>query len=39
MTKVSQDPALGDISDLVEGKILIKEEAGGRSTSYRLAAP
>jgi Fic family protein len=36
LTKCSQDTALRDISDLVERKVLVKEEAGGRSTSYRL---
>jgi Fic family protein len=36
LTKCSPDTALRDINDLVERKILIKEEAGGRSTSYKL---
>lgn len=36
ITKTSQDTALRDIHDLVEKKILIKEEAGGRSTSYMI---
>lgn len=35
--KVSNDTALRDILSLVEQGILLKEEAGGRSTSYRLA--
>jgi Fic family protein len=41
LTKCSQDTALRDISDLMERKILSKDEAGGRSTSYelRLADP
>ena len=39
LTKCSQDTALRDISDLLERKILAKEEAGGRSTSYRLQVP
>ena len=36
LTKCSQDTALRDISDLVARKILTKDEAGGRSTSYKL---
>jgi Fic family protein len=36
LTKCSQDTALRDISDLVARKILTKNEAGGRSTSYEL---
>jgi len=36
ISKCSQDTALRDIADLVALNILIKEEAGGRSTSYRL---
>ena len=36
LTKCSQDTALRDITDLVERKILAKEDAGGRSTSYVL---
>ena len=39
LTKCSQDTALRDISDLVARKILMKDEAGGRSTSYTLALP
>jgi Fic family protein len=35
--KCSPDTALRDISDLLERGILIKDEAGGRSTSYSLA--
>ncbi len=38
LTKTSPDTALRDISDLVERGILVKNEAGGRSTSYSLAA-
>jgi len=34
LAKCSQDTALRDISDLLDRQILIKEEAGGRSTSY-----
>lgn len=36
LTKCSQDTALRDITDLLERKILLKDEAGGRSTSYLL---
>jgi Fic family protein len=36
LTKCSQDTALRDINDLVERQILIKENAGGRSTNYRI---
>lgn len=36
ITKCSQDTALRDITDLLEREILVKEEAGGRSTSYQL---
>ena len=36
ITKCSQDTALRDILDLVEKGILVKETAGGRSTSYAL---
>jgi Fic family protein len=36
LTKCSQDTALRDISDLVERTILLKDDAGGRSTSYRI---
>ena len=39
LTKCSQDTALRDISDLVARRILAKEEAGGRSTSYLLVLP
>ena len=35
--KCSPDTALRDINDLIEMGILVKEEGGGRSTSYRLA--
>jgi Fic family protein len=37
LAKCSQDTALRDMSDLLDRGILSKEEAGGRSTSYRLA--
>ena len=36
LTKCSQDTAQRDIQDLIRRGILIKETAGGRSTSYRL---
>lgn len=36
MAKCSQDTATRDIQDLIAKNILIKEEAGGRSTSYIL---
>jgi Fic family protein len=39
LTKCSQDTALRDISDLLDRKILTKDEAGGRSTSYQLGLP
>jgi Fic family protein len=36
LTKCSQDTALRDILDLVENNVLVKDPAGGRSTSYSL---
>lgn len=36
IAKCSHDTALRDITDLVEKKVLAKEEAGGRSSSYVL---
>jgi Fic family protein len=39
IAKCSQDTALRDILELVEKGILIKNSAGGRSTSYLLATP
>jgi Fic family protein len=36
ITKVSNDTALRDILDLVKQGVLEKEDAGGRSTNYRL---
>ncbi len=36
LTKCSSDTALRDIQDLVEKGILLRNEGGGRSTSYRL---
>ena len=37
LTKCSQDTALRDINDLLAQGVLVKESAGGRSTSYVLA--
>jgi Fic family protein len=37
LAKCSQDTALRDIEDLVQKKVLKKDGAGGRSTSYSLA--
>jgi Fic family protein len=39
LAKCSQDTALRDIKELLERGVLIKNESGGRSTSYRLADP
>ncbi len=39
LAKCSPDTALRDIRNLVARGILIRNEAGGRSTSYRLAEP
>lgn len=36
INKCSQDTALRDITDLVLRNVLVREEAGGRSTSYSL---
>lgn len=36
LAKCSQDTALRDINDLVDRRILAKDDAGGRSTSYEL---
>ena len=38
LTKSSQDTALRDIQQLVERGVLVRNAAGGRSTSYSLAA-
>jgi Fic family protein len=38
ITKSSQDTALRDIQNLIDQDILLKEESGGRSTSYILKA-
>lgn len=37
LTKVSADTALRDITDLIARGILVKDDGGGRSTSYSLA--
>ena len=39
ITKSSQDTALRDIDDLVAKGVLMKDAAGGRSTSYSLVEP
>lgn len=36
ITKISQDTAIRDIQDLIAKRLLRKEDAGGRSTSYVL---
>lgn len=36
LAKCSQDTALRDIEDLIGKKVLVKDSAGGRSTSYSL---
>jgi Fic family protein len=36
LTKCSHDTALRDIDDLIRKKVLVKDFAGGRSTSYSL---
>jgi Fic family protein len=39
LAKCSQDTALRDIENLVQkGGVLMKDAAGGRSTSYSIAA-
>ena len=37
IAKCSQDTALRDIDDLVKRGILVRDAAGGRSTSYLLS--
>ncbi|AZI35214.1 hypothetical protein NT2_35_00010 [Caenibius tardaugens NBRC 16725] len=39
LAKCSQDTAARDIDDLVKRGILVRSEAGGRSTSYTLVMP
>jgi Fic family protein len=36
ITKCSQDTALRDIQDLINQNVLVKEQSGGRSTTYTL---
>ena len=36
LTKTSQDTALRDIQELLERGVLVRDAAGGRSTSYSL---
>lgn len=38
MTKCSQDTANRDINDLIQKGVLVKEPAGGRSTSYQFVS-
>lgn len=37
LTKTSADTGLRDIADLIERGVLVKDEGGGRSTTYSLA--
>jgi len=39
IAKCSPDTALRDITDLIERRVLIRDEAGGRSTRYVLEVP
>jgi Fic family protein len=39
LAKCSHDTALRDIEDLIRKKVLVKDAAGGRSTSYSLVKP
>lgn len=39
IAKCSQDTALRDIKDLLARSVLVQNDGGGRSTSYRLAEP
>jgi Fic family protein len=39
LAKCSQDTAARDIEDLIRKKVLVKDAAGGRSTSYSLVLP
>lgn len=36
LVKCSSDTALRDIDDLLRKNVLVKDQAGGRSTSYSL---
>ena len=37
LTKCSTDTALRDVRQLVDGGVLVRSQAGGRSASYSLA--
>ena len=37
LTKCSQDTAMRDIQNLLDNGVLVKEDAGGRSTGYGLS--
>jgi len=39
LAKCSQDTASRDINDLIERGVLVKDQAGGRSTTYSLVSP
>ena len=39
LANCSTDTALRDVRDLIERGVLVKNPAGGRSTSYRLNDP
>ena len=39
IARCSQDTASRDINDLVKRRVLVKDDAGGRSTSYSLIEP
>ncbi len=39
MAKCSSDTAVRDITDLIKKDVLVKDESGGRSTSYSLNIP
>ena len=39
LAKCSTDTALRDVRELLERGIFVKNDGGGRSTSYRLADP
>jgi len=39
LARCSPDTALRDIKELLERNVLVKNEGGGRSTSYRMADP
>ncbi|MGC8541315.1 MAG: Fic family protein [Phycisphaerae bacterium] len=39
LAKCSQDTALRDIGDLLQRRVLIRDQAGGRSTKYTLCLP